>query len=56
MKGGEILELKTKDEKDVVGMLNSPINRMGGKSRLRKTIIGMLPKHICYVELFFGAG
>ncbi len=37
-------------------MLKSPINRMGGKSRLRKTIISMLPEHICYVELFFGAG
>lgn len=37
-------------------MLKSPINRMGGKNRLRKTIIEMLPKHICYVELFFGAG
>lgn len=37
-------------------MLRPPINRMGGKSRLRKTIINMLPKHVCYVELFFGAG
>lgn len=37
-------------------MLKPPINRMGGKSRLRKTIINMLPKHVCYVELFFGAG
>ena len=37
-------------------MLNSPINRMGGKSRLRKKIISKLPKHICYVEPFFGAG
>lgn len=33
-----------------------PILRMGGKSRLRKTIIDMLPEHTCYVELFFGAG
>jgi DNA adenine methylase len=37
-------------------MLKPPINRMGGKSKLRKTIINMLPKHVCYVELFFGAG
>lgn len=37
-------------------MLNPPISRMGGKSRLRKTIISMIPKHTCYVELFFGAG
>ncbi len=37
-------------------MLNPPITRMGGKSRLRKTIISLIPEHICYVELFFGAG
>lgn len=37
-------------------MLNPPINRMGGKSRLRKRIINMLPDHKCYVEPFFGAG
>lgn len=37
-------------------MLKPPISRMGGKSKLRKTIIGMIPEHICYVELFFGAG
>ena len=37
-------------------MLKPPICRMGGKSKLRKTIIEMIPKHICYVELFFGAG
>jgi DNA adenine methylase len=37
-------------------MLNPPIPRMGGKSRLRKTIIAMVPEHTCYVELFFGAG
>jgi site-specific DNA-adenine methylase len=35
-------------------MLKPPISRMGGKSKLRKTIISMLPVHICYVELFFG--
>lgn len=37
-------------------MLKPPIVRMGGKSRLRKTIIEMLPEHTCYIELFFGAG
>lgn len=37
-------------------MLNPPISRMGGKSKLRKTIINMIPKHTCYVELLFGAG
>lgn len=37
-------------------MMKPPINRMGGKSRLRKEIIGMMPSHICYVEPFFGAG
>ncbi|WP_294352238.1 DNA adenine methylase [uncultured Clostridium sp.] len=29
---------------------------MGGKSRLRKKIIEIMPEHTCYVELFFGAG
>lgn len=37
-------------------MLKAPISRMGGKSKLRKTIIEMIPDHTCYVELFFGAG
>lgn len=37
-------------------MLNPPICRVGGKSKLRKTILGMIPKHTCYIELFFGAG
>ncbi|MBU5439483.1 DNA adenine methylase [Tissierella sp. MSJ-40] len=37
-------------------MLKPPISRLGGKSKLRKTIIEMIPEHICYVELFFGAG
>jgi site-specific DNA-adenine methylase len=29
---------------------------MGGKSKLRKTIIEMISEHICYAEAFFGAG
>lgn len=37
-------------------MMKPPINRMGGKSRLRKEIISMIPNHICYAEPFFGAG
>lgn len=36
--------------------MKPPITRMGGKSRLRKVIIEMIPEHTCYVELFFGAG
>jgi DNA adenine methylase len=36
-------------------MLNSPIKWVGGKSRLRKQIIGLLPAHTCYVEPFCGA-
>ena len=37
-------------------MLNPPIPRMGGKSKLRKNIIKRIPEHVCYVEPFFGAG
>lgn len=37
-------------------MLKPPISRMGGKSKLRKTIIDMTPEHTCYTEVFFGAG
>lgn len=36
-------------------MVNSPFKWVGGKSRLRKQIISLLPKHTCYVELFAGA-
>lgn len=36
-------------------MLNSPIKWVGGKSRLRKPIIELLPPHTCYVEPFAGA-
>lgn len=35
-------------------MLNSPIRWVGGKSRLRKHIIPLIPPHTCYVELFAG--
>lgn len=37
-------------------MLKPPIPRMGGKSKLRRKIINMLPEHSCYTEPFFGAG
>ncbi|MBS6502590.1 MAG: DNA adenine methylase [Clostridium sp.] len=37
-------------------MLKPPICRVGGKSKLRKNIIEMIPEHKCYIELFFGAG
>lgn len=36
-------------------MLNSPFKWVGGKSRLRKYIINLLPSHTCYVEPFAGA-
>ncbi len=36
-------------------MINSPIKWVGGKSRLRKQIIELLPQHTCYLELFSGA-
>ena len=42
--------------KQQLNILKPPINRMGGKSRLRKIIIDKIPDHICYVEPFFGAG
>jgi DNA adenine methylase len=35
-------------------MINSPIKWVGGKSRLRKQIISLLPPHTCYVEPFAG--
>ncbi len=37
------------------GTLNSPFKWVGGKSRLRKPIIDLLPRHTCYVEPFAGA-
>lgn len=36
-------------------MLNSPIKWVGGKSRLRKYIVPLIPTHTCYVEPFAGA-
>ncbi len=37
-------------------MVNSPIKWVGGKSRLRKYILPLIPAHTCYVEVFGGAG
>lgn len=37
-------------------MIKPPISRLGGKSRLKETIISILPEHKCYVEVFCGAG
>jgi DNA adenine methylase len=45
------MKTNTKDNE----MVNSPFKWVGGKSRLRKQIISLLPKHTCYVELFAGA-
>lgn len=40
------------NEREIV---NSPFKWVGGKSRLRKQIISLLPAHSCYVEPFSGA-
>lgn len=37
-------------------MVKHPFNRLGGKSRLKKQIISLIPKHKTYVEPFFGGG
>jgi DNA adenine methylase len=36
--------------------MDAPICWLGGKRRLRKTIIKLIPEHTCYVEVFGGAG
>ena len=36
--------------------MDSPINRVGGKSNSCKKIVELMPEHFCYVETFFGAG
>lgn len=36
--------------------LKPPISRMGGKSKLKNEIIKRIPDHICYAEVFLGAG
>ena len=47
--------MSAQTEKRWGGMLNSPFKWAGGKSRLRKHIIPMIPPHACYVEPFAGA-
>jgi DNA adenine methylase len=42
-------------EKSLYTEVNSPFKWVGGKSRLRKQIVPLIPKHTCYVELFAGA-
>lgn len=37
-------------------MMKPSISRLGGKSRLRKQIIELIPEHTCYCEPFFGVG
>lgn len=36
--------------------LNSPFKWVGGKSRLRKHIVPLIPEHSCFVDLFAGGG
>lgn len=36
-------------------MISSPFKWVGGKSRLRRQIIDLLPPHTCFVDLFAGA-
>ncbi|MDO8683372.1 MAG: DNA adenine methylase [Armatimonadota bacterium] len=40
---------------DSYQMINSPFRWVGGKSRLRKYILELIPEHTCYVEPFAGA-
>ena len=43
-------------EKSAYKGMSSPFRWVGGKSRLRKYIIDLLPAHSCYLEVFGGAG
>ncbi|KNF08571.1 DNA adenine methylase [Gottschalkia purinilytica] len=36
--------------------MKSPITWLGGKSRMVKKLIELIPEHICYTEVFGGAG
>lgn len=36
--------------------MKSPINRIGGKYSLTKTLLNLMPPHKVYIEPFFGAG
>ncbi|WP_343217636.1 DNA adenine methylase [Helicobacter sp. 13S00477-4] len=35
--------------------LKAPFCWVGGKSKLAKTIVEMIPEHACYVEVFGGS-
>lgn len=50
----ETFEIKMTMDNTSHKMLNSPIRWVGGKSRLRKQIIPLIPEHSCYVEPFAG--
>ncbi|HLE27998.1 MAG TPA: DNA adenine methylase, partial [Anaerolineales bacterium] len=49
------MTIKPKLKNGNYAMLNSPFKWVGGKSRLRKPILDLLPEHTCYVEPFAGA-
>jgi DNA adenine methylase len=49
---GEALEMKN----DIDDESQTPIGWYGGKFRLRKMIVGLMPPHTTYVEPFFGGG
>jgi len=36
--------------------MKSPINRVGGKYLLTKTLLSLIPPHSVYIEPFFGGG
>lgn len=42
-------------ETNAYKIINSPFKWVGGKSRLRKQIVALIPEHTCYLELFSGA-
>ncbi len=44
----------TATDKRPYKMISSPIKWAGGKSRMRKRIVSLIPQHSCYVELFSG--
>lgn len=46
--------METSNDYDKV--VKSPFKWVGGKSRLRKHIVPLIPEHSCFVDLFAGAG
>lgn len=47
--------MNTELELEKYKVINSPFRWVGGKSRLRKHIIPLIPDHTCYLEPFAGA-